>query len=119
MLNLDTHILIDALAGKALRKEEKLLAADDWAISDIVLWEIAKLNQLGRISLNLASPGFRVILNTINIIPISADIARTSCELDFSADPADELIAATSIVHRMPLLTRDKTIRSSRLVTLA
>jgi predicted nucleic acid-binding protein len=34
-------------------------------------------------------------------------------------DPADELIAATSIVHRLPLVTRDKKIRKSKLVPLA
>jgi predicted nucleic acid-binding protein len=42
-----------------------------------------------------------------------------STQLDFSADPADELIAATSIVHDVPLVTRDRRIRSSRRVPLA
>jgi predicted nucleic acid-binding protein len=31
-------------------------------------------------------------------------------------DPADELIAATSIVHNVPLLTRDKALLKSRRV---
>ena len=35
------------------------------------------------------------------------------------ARKADELIAATSIVNQVPLLTRDKKIRKSRLVPLA
>jgi PIN domain nuclease of toxin-antitoxin system len=39
--------------------------------------------------------------------------------LDFKSDPADELIAATSVVERIPLLTRDKRIRKSKLVPLA
>jgi PIN domain nuclease of toxin-antitoxin system len=39
--------------------------------------------------------------------------------LDFRADPADEIIAATSIVHRIPLRTRDARIRRSALVPLA
>jgi predicted nucleic acid-binding protein len=33
--------------------------------------------------------------------------------------PADKLIAATSIVHKIPLLTRDRRIRDSRIVPLA
>jgi predicted nucleic acid-binding protein len=39
--------------------------------------------------------------------------------LDFRGDPADELIAATSIVHRLPLVTRDARIRKSKVVPLA
>ncbi len=36
--------------------------------------------------------------------------------LDFAADPADEIIAATSLVHGVPLVTRDRPIHRSRLV---
>jgi len=39
--------------------------------------------------------------------------------LDFDSDPADEIIAATSVVHRVPLVTRDRTIRRSKLVPIA
>ena len=42
-----------------------------------------------------------------------------SCTLDFNADPADHLIVATSIVHDVPLMTRDVKIRRSKLVPLA
>jgi hypothetical protein len=34
-------------------------------------------------------------------------------------DTADELIAATSVVHGVPLLTRDRAIRRSKIVPLA
>jgi PIN domain nuclease of toxin-antitoxin system len=36
--------------------------------------------------------------------------------LDFRSDPADELIAATSLTHNVPLVTRDARIRSSKLI---
>jgi predicted nucleic acid-binding protein len=39
--------------------------------------------------------------------------------LDFRGDPADELIAATSVIHRAPLLTRDRIIRRSKIVPFA
>ena len=38
---------------------------------------------------------------------------------DFKGDPADELIAATSVVHDVPLLTRDSVMRQSKIVPLA
>jgi PIN domain nuclease of toxin-antitoxin system len=34
-------------------------------------------------------------------------------------DPADELIGATSVVHQVPLVTRDRGLRGSKLVPLA
>jgi len=39
--------------------------------------------------------------------------------LDVRVDPADELIAATSLVHHLPLVTRDRKLRKSALVPLA
>ncbi len=50
MLNLDTHIPIQALDGGLTAHERRLLQRDpDWRISAIVLWEIEKLFELGRI----------------------------------------------------------------------
>jgi len=39
--------------------------------------------------------------------------------LDLRSDPADELIAATSVVHNLPLVTRDPKLRASRITPLA
>jgi PIN domain nuclease of toxin-antitoxin system len=36
--------------------------------------------------------------------------------LDFRSDPADEIIAATSLAHNVPLVTRDARVRASKLV---
>lgn len=49
MLNLDTHILIYALQGSLRSRERRLLEEHSWSISAIVLWELVKLFQLGRI----------------------------------------------------------------------
>lgn len=116
MLNLDTHILIYLLDGDLNTREQRLIVQTPLAISDIVLWEIAKLVQLGRITLDLNSPAFLSCLNQLTVIPISLEIARVSTQLDFRSDPADELIAATSIVEGIPLLTRDHKILGSSLV---
>lgn len=119
MLNLDTHILIYALAGNLKTKEEKLLANDEWSISAIVLWELAKLAALGRVELDLSDPEITRVMSRIHTWPITLDICRHISALDFKGDPADELIAATSLVHKVPLLTRDQRIRKSRIVPLA
>lgn len=119
MLNLDTHILIHSLEDALAPTERRILAANEWGISSIVLWEIAKLGQLGRIEFDLEDPRIRRVLRQIRVWPLTPAICHASCELDFRGDPADELIAATSVVEQVPLLTRDGKIRASRLVPLA
>jgi PIN domain nuclease of toxin-antitoxin system len=119
MLNLDTHILLHALAGTLKPAERRLLADDFWSISAIVRWEVGKLHQLGRIVIDLDAPDVLRVLNRVETLPLTWEICRTSCRLDVRGDPADELIAATSVVHNIPLVTRDKALRRSKLVPLA
>jgi len=119
MLNLDTHILLGALAGELTRRERDLLAREPWSIAAIVLWEIAKLAELGRIEVDLDDPELVRTLARIHVWPLTLDVCRAIRTLDFRGDPADELIAATSVVYRVPLMTRDARIRSSRRVPLA
>jgi PIN domain nuclease of toxin-antitoxin system len=119
MLNLDTNILIAGLNGSLTKREFELLENENIAISDIVLWEISKLVQLKRLSLDLDSLAFRRLLAQLTVLPITLGIARQSTALDFRSDPADEIIAATSVIERMPLLTRDLKILKSRIVPLA
>ena len=119
MLNLDTHVLIYALTDDLTRRERHLLSNDTWSISAIVLWEIAKLSELGRIEFDLDHPELARTLARIDTWPLTLDIYRSIKALDFDSDPADEIIAATSVVHRIPLLTRDRRMRSSKLVPIA
>src|SRR5258708_6464704 len=101
MLNLDTHILVDALAGRLKQRKQALLTANRWSVSAIVLWELA------------------MALSRVQVWPIDLEVCRATHHLDFKSDPADEIIAATSIVHRVPLLTRDRRLLASKLVPLA
>jgi PIN domain nuclease of toxin-antitoxin system len=119
MLNLDTHILLGALAGELTRKERDQLAREPWGIAAIVLWEVGKLAELGRIAVDLDDPDLIRTLAGIHVWPLTLDVCRAIRTLDFRGDPADELIAATSVVHRVPLVTRDARIRRSRRVPLA
>lgn len=120
MLNLDTHILLYALLGaeQLTRRERALLAKARWGISSIVLWEIAKLHQKGRITLALDNPLLLRALDQIEVWPLSREVCQKLSLLDFRSDPADELIAATSLAYGVPLLSRDEKIRASRVVDI-
>jgi PIN domain nuclease of toxin-antitoxin system len=119
VINLDTHLLVFALAGTVTDKERRILAANPWSISAIVLWELAKLSQLRRIDLDLDDRAVVRLLSSLHVWPLDLAVSIQSTRLDFRGDPADELIAATSVVHEVPLLTRDRKIRSSRIVPFA
>jgi PIN domain nuclease of toxin-antitoxin system len=119
MLNLDTHVLLYAVTGALRARERELLSTDRWSISAIVLWEVAKLAQLRRINLDLDDVEVVRVLARVHVWPLTREIARASTRLDVKGDPADELIAATSVVHNLPLLTRDRTLLKSKTVPFA
>src|SRR3954464_15547809 len=119
MLNLDTHILIKAFDGSLTPRERNVLTADpEWSISAIVLWEIAKLHELGRIAYGLDHEAFAAALDQLHVWPITRAVCRRLPVLDFHSDPADELIAATSLTHDIALVTRDVRIRRSKVLKL-
>jgi PIN domain nuclease of toxin-antitoxin system len=99
------------LTGKAKRLLRQ--ARQKW-ISAISCWELAKLVEKKRISFSIPLVTWmRRSLNelNINIAELSPEIAVESTQLlDFHNDPADQIIAATSRVLGMPLLTSDKRI---------
>ncbi len=119
ILNLDTHILLFAITAKLQPAEQRLLENSRWSISSIVWWEIAKLAQLSRINTQFNEEFIKRRLRRLHVWPITVEVAYTSTQLDFRGDPADEIIAATSIVHNVPLLTRDRGILDSKLVPFA
>ena len=125
MIVLDTHIWIWWVDSPALLSapqrdaiaEQQNNAEGVIGICATSLWEVAKLAELGRISLNydlatwleggLAYPRVQVI----NLTPA---IAIASIELPggFPRDPADQIITATALVHNCPLVTSDDAIRN-------
>jgi PIN domain nuclease of toxin-antitoxin system len=120
MLNLDTHILIRALEGSLTRRERNVVIADrEWSISAIVLWEITKLHQVGRLRYGLDNEALAAAVDRVRVWPITRQVCLNLRALDFQSDPADEIIAATSLTHDIPLVTRDSRIRKSKIVKLA
>lgn len=117
MLNLDTHILIKTVEATLTPSERIVLTEDPaWGISAVVLWEIEKLYEIGRLRYGLDHPPLTAALDCIRIWPISREVCRNLRALDFQSDPADELIAATSLTYQVPLVTRDVRIRASQVV---
>lgn len=119
MRNVDTHVLHFAVTGALQPRETRLLQDESWSMSAIVLWEIAKLAQRGCITVDLDDPEVVRVLARVRVWPLTREIARASTQLDVRGDPADELIAATSLVHEVPLVTRDRALLRSKLVPLA
>ena len=118
MLNVDTHILLFMVAGALTPAEEAILARQRLGISAIVLWEITKLRQRRRITRGLEDPDIQALLEDLTVWPVDTTVCQATLRLDFQSDPADELIAATSLAHGVPLMTRDRKLRSSTVVPL-
>lgn len=118
-VNLDTHILIAAICNDLSDEEHRILADAEWAVCPIVFWEIAMLARQGRLEIDLESPPVVQLFLKLISLPLTLEVARVSTQLDFSANWFDELIAATSVVYGIPLMTRDVKIRGSQMVPLA
>ena len=117
MLNLDTHVLVEVFEKRIAPTAARVLKADpEWSISAIVLWEIGKLRQRSRLNFGLDFPPFVEALKQIHIWPVDQRVCSSVASLDFEGDPGDELIAATSLVHQIPLVTRDRRLRNSKVI---
>ena len=124
---LDTHILIWWLndASRLSRKQREVVdsasADSPLLVSDISLWEVATLCDLGRI--RLAVP-LREWLDKAVAPPlvrrqgISPAIAAELAALpdSFHRDPADRILVATARVLGATLLTHDRRIIEANLV---
>jgi PIN domain nuclease of toxin-antitoxin system len=123
---LDTHIWLWWLGGEPHLSKQEMASLDELPaeqrpfISDISLWEVAVLLELGR--WNIAIP-FQAWLKaachprTVEILPITQEIAAEVTRLPtaFHRDPADRIIVSTARARDIPLFTRDRRILDARL----
>lgn len=127
MILLDTCAIIwDTLAPEKLTKKAKqaisCAAADnEIMVCDISLWEIAMSVKRNRLTINDTATDFiNLFLESRNayVQPITAEIAGLSVNLDhkINKDPADRLIAATSLIYSAPIITSDNTFRKSNIL---
>src|SRR4051812_32742930 len=70
-----------------------------WSLSGIVLCEITRLAEIGRISIDLDDREVMRVLSLLKAWPIDLAVCRAIGQLDVDGDPADDLIAATSLAH--------------------
>lgn len=89
-------------------------------ISDISIWEIAMLIKRSRLEVATTAANFVNLFlesRNISVVSISPEIAElsTSFGLEINNDPADRIIAATSIIHNAQLITADANLRQSTL----
>ncbi len=128
MILMDTCAIVwDALDPSALSK--KALASINEAderntliIADISIWEIAMLIKKQRLEINTSAANFINLFlqsRNVSVKPISAEIAELSVNFDseINNDPADRLIAATSIIHNAQLVTADKNLRGTSILS--
>jgi len=106
----------EKLSKKAVEEIKKGRLSGTLACSDISLWEIAMLISKGRLKPDAQPTEFLqlvVAANRLTVLPISPEIACLSAndQLFPHNDPADRIIAATAIHHKMPLLTSDRTLK--------
>ena len=127
MIVVDTHIIIwNALKPEMLsRKAERAISAandsDGIIFCEISLWEIAMLMHKGRLSMDIEYREFiQLILESNKYVlrGISPEIAWLSAGLfsNNNKDPADRIIAATSIIENANLVTADNELRQSKKV---
>jgi PIN domain nuclease of toxin-antitoxin system len=92
------------------------------AISAISCWEVAKLVEKSRLSLDReVLDWLTVALNypAVRLLPLTPEIAVESTRLpgDFHQDPADQIMVATARVMQLALLTADEKLRAYAHVT--
>lgn len=119
-LLLDTHAWIQRALGEPIPSAvERILreCPDELAIADISLWEAAKLVELGRLNLSVSLEEFFSLaitpeLTVLTVTPAIAERVSTLEASGFHKDPADQLIVATALVHRLRLISDDARIRA-------
>lgn len=126
MIVLDTHAWLwwvsdpSRLSRAAHRR---IRTATQIGISAISCLEVATAVTKGRITLDrevLDWLEHALSLPNVELVPLTPQIAVKATQLgnDFPGDPADRVIAATSIVESAALVTKDSRVHASGAVTV-
>lgn len=126
MIVLDTHAWIwwinesDKLSDKA---KIAIQQSDSVGVSAISCWEVAMLVSKERLGFSVdVQEWIEIALKRpkVKLLPITPEIAVRSTRLsgNFHGDPSDRLIVATSLMHKSHLVSKDRKITDSRLVTV-
>lgn len=127
MILMDTCAIVwdalepEKLTSKALETIDNGYKHNELVISDISIWEISMLIKKGRIEVATTTANFLNLFiqyRNITILSISPEVAELSVNFDsqINKDPADRIIAATSIIHNAQLVTADQNLRKSTIL---
>lgn len=110
---LDTHFLIwTTLQSEQLERFPWLSRYSPWGVSPVSLLEVQYLSEIGRVQLEhpqymdalMQDPRF-----VVDEVPFVA-LIRRAIPLRWTRDPFDRLLAAHSLVRRVPLCTVDQVL---------
>ncbi len=109
---------ITELAKSAIAKADEHNAL---IISDISIWEVSMLIKRSRIEVDTTAANFINLFlqsRNVSVISISPEIAELSTNFgnEINNDPADRIIAATSIIYNAQIITADSNLRQSSLI---
>jgi PIN domain nuclease of toxin-antitoxin system len=124
---LDTHAWLwlgthpGRLSATATTAIQAALSAGGIAIASVTLLELAWLMEHGRLRLSGSAETLLTELMArtgVVVREITPSIASLSSRLpaDVGRDPVDRVIVATARTEGLPLVTRDRALRRSRLV---
>ncbi len=103
-------------AKKAIKRSENELI-----ICDISIWEISMLISRNRLIVDDTATGFINLLiqsQNYQVQQITPEIAELSVNFgtELNNDPADRLIAATSVLRNTPVITADQNLRNATII---
>ena len=125
MILLDTCAIIwNALEpSKLTPKAKKVIkrSESELIICDISIWEISMLINKKRLIIDDTTSGFINLLiqsQNYRVQQITPEIAELSVNFgaEINGDPADRLIAATSILRNTPIITADQNLRDATIL---
>lgn len=115
---LDTNAWKWLIVGDKLKPAAKFLAEPETPLFllDVSFWEICKAVEHETLKLDFPPLDWMqtALKANITVLTITPEIAAESCKLADrglqTTDPADQLIVAAAIIHRLTLVTRDHLI---------
>ncbi len=117
-LLLDTHIwlwsLLDPQQLSSRARSALTEPSNTLALSPVSVWEALVLDEKGRVRLQPDPWSWirtALTVRPMHEIPVTFDIAFGSRSIRLGHDdPADRFIAATAMVHRLTLVTADRSL---------
>jgi PIN domain nuclease of toxin-antitoxin system len=124
MAVLDTAPLValatgsEASLGSAARRLVKRATRDRalLGIPSVCLFEVAQLEERGRLKLRHGFEDWCELLNESNglrILPLDLAVVSEARALPALRDPFDRLIAGTAVAHGVPLISPDRRVAAS------